>query len=247
MIKGGITYRIVADQLGSVRLVVRSTDGVVVQRIDYDEFGRVTQNTAPGFQPFGFAGGLYDEQTGFVRFGRRDYDALVGRWTAKDPVMFWFGRQESSLALGRRGISFSVAPFGVDGNLYAYVSSDPINFVDPLGLWSYATEKGTTGNGLNPVRILFGVEGTADAVFQQLAGRDAVVTFGTNGTHGDGSLHYPGFAVDLRTRDLSADQRREATDLLRERLGDNYDVVDEGNHIHVEWDPCPARKPSRRH
>jgi hypothetical protein len=43
--------------------------------------GNVTSDTNPGFQPFGFAGGLYDRDTGFVRFGRRDFDPLVGRWT----------------------------------------------------------------------------------------------------------------------------------------------------------------------
>ena len=41
----------------------------VLQRIDYDEFGRVILDTNPGFQPFGFAGGLYDHhdhQTGLL-------------------------------------------------------------------------------------------------------------------------------------------------------------------------------------
>jgi hypothetical protein len=42
--------------------------------IDYDEFGNVTNDTAPGTIPFGFAGGLYDKDTGLVRFGARDYD-----------------------------------------------------------------------------------------------------------------------------------------------------------------------------
>jgi YD repeat-containing protein len=72
LVKSGVTYRLVLDQLGSVRLVVSTTDGTVAQRIDYDEFGRVTQNSNPGFQPFGFAGGLYDDQTGLLRFGARD-------------------------------------------------------------------------------------------------------------------------------------------------------------------------------
>ena len=31
--------------------------------------------TQPGLSPFGFAGGLYDDDTGLVRFGARDYDA----------------------------------------------------------------------------------------------------------------------------------------------------------------------------
>jgi hypothetical protein len=43
----------------------------------YDEFGRVLSNTNPGFQPFGFAGGIYEVDTGLVRFGARDYDAVT--------------------------------------------------------------------------------------------------------------------------------------------------------------------------
>jgi hypothetical protein len=38
--------------------VVNAADGTVVQRMDYDEFGVVTLDTNPGFQPFGFAGGF---------------------------------------------------------------------------------------------------------------------------------------------------------------------------------------------
>lgn len=49
-----------------------------------DPFGRVLADTNPGFQPFGFAGGLYDWDTKLVRFGARDYDSGIGRWVAKD-------------------------------------------------------------------------------------------------------------------------------------------------------------------
>ena len=34
--------------------------------------GNITSDTNPGFQPFGFAGGLYDTDTGLTRFGARD-------------------------------------------------------------------------------------------------------------------------------------------------------------------------------
>jgi RHS repeat-associated protein len=117
MVKGGVTFRIVTDQLGSVRLVVDSTNGAIVQRIDYDSFGNVTLDTNPGFQPFGFAGGLYDADTGLVRFGLRDYDPGVGRWTAKDPAGFAAG----------------------DGNMYRYVSNDPVDARDSTGLdaWDF--------------------------------------------------------------------------------------------------------------
>ncbi len=111
MVKNGVAYRLITDHLGSVRLAVDTATGVVAQRIDYDGWGMVTQNTSPGFQPFGFAGGLYEGQTGLVRFGARDYDPLVGRWTTKDPIRFQGG----------------------DPNLFAYALGDPVNTIDENG------------------------------------------------------------------------------------------------------------------
>lgn len=112
MIRNGVTYRILADPVGSVRLVVDAASGAIAQRLDYDAFGQVLADTNPGFQPFGFAGGLYDPDTRLVRFGARDYDASVGRWTAKDPLVF----------------------AGRESNLYAYAANDPVNAFDPDGL-----------------------------------------------------------------------------------------------------------------
>jgi RHS repeat-associated protein len=112
MIRAGVTYRILSDVRGSPRLVVDVASGNVAQRLDYDAFGRVINDTQPGFQPFGFAGGLYDPDTGLVRFGFRDYDAVAGRWLARDPIGFGGGEL----------------------NLYAYVGNDPVNFIDPDGL-----------------------------------------------------------------------------------------------------------------
>ncbi|MCI0551709.1 MAG: RHS repeat-associated core domain-containing protein, partial [Anaerolineae bacterium] len=112
MIKEGITYRVITDHLGSVRLVVNVTTGDVVQRMDYDEFGNVLIDTNPGFQPLGFASGLYDTETKLVRFGARDYDAEIGRWTAKDPILFAGGQV----------------------NIYIYVANNPVNLFDPSGL-----------------------------------------------------------------------------------------------------------------
>ena len=39
----------------------------------------VSSDSNPGFQSFGCAGGLYDGETGLVRFGARDYDPSIGR------------------------------------------------------------------------------------------------------------------------------------------------------------------------
>lgn len=122
MVKGGSTYRIVTDHLGSPRLVIDSVTGAVMQQIDYDEFGVIANDTNPGFQPFGFAGDLYDSDTKLTRFGARDYDAETGRWTAKDPILF----------------------AGGDTNLYGYVLNDPVNFVDPVGLMAFYLHYGVT-------------------------------------------------------------------------------------------------------
>ncbi len=104
------TYRLVKDHLGSVRFVTNVATGAVVQEIRYDAWGRVLVDTNPGLQPFGFAGGLYDGESGLVRFGARDYDADSGRWTAKDPIRFGGGM-----------------------NLYGYAQGQPTQFVDPSG------------------------------------------------------------------------------------------------------------------
>ena len=49
MIKGGVTYRLISDHLGSVRLVVNTADGSIAQRIDYDKYGIILSDTNPGF------------------------------------------------------------------------------------------------------------------------------------------------------------------------------------------------------
>jgi RHS repeat-associated protein len=118
MIKGGVTYRIISDQLGSPRLVLKASNDSVVQRLNYDEFGNVLLNSNPGFQPFGFAGGLYDGHTSLVRFGARDYDSWSGRWTAKDPIGFGGGL-----------------------NHYGYAENDPVNSIDENGMDAGAAGK----------------------------------------------------------------------------------------------------------
>jgi RHS repeat-associated protein len=110
VIQGSNVYRVISDHLGSVRAVVNIDDPMdVPARLEYEAFGSVS-GTGVGFVPQGFAGGLYDADTGLVRFGARDYDPVTGRWVNKDPIRFDAG-----------------------SNLYVYANGDPVNYVDADG------------------------------------------------------------------------------------------------------------------
>jgi len=114
MTRDGATYYLAYDQVGTP-VAVFDASGNAVKQIDRDSFGNILSDSDPTFAlPVGFAGGLYDPDTGLVRFGYRDYDPDTGRWTAKDPIRF----------------------AGGDTNLYGYCLSDPVNLADPYGLIS---------------------------------------------------------------------------------------------------------------
>ncbi len=131
MDKNDTIYQIITDHLGSVKLVVDVETGAIAQRMDYDEFGNVIFDSNPGFQPFGFAGGLYDPETKLVRFGARDYDASTGRWTNRDPILF-----EGNVS-----------------NLYGYCVEDPINDVDISGLKTYIVVVAGASGAIGPVGV----------------------------------------------------------------------------------------------
>jgi len=100
------------DQVGTLKRV-RDGRGEKIKLIDYDSFGNVRDESWPWlFIPIGFAGGLRDRDTGFVRFGWRDYDPEVGRFTAQDPL----------------------GDTGGDHDPYEYCVDDPVNSIDPAGL-----------------------------------------------------------------------------------------------------------------
>jgi RHS repeat-associated protein len=126
IIKGSITYRDFSDHLGSPREIVDASTGVVVQRMDFQAFGEIIQDSNPGWQPFGFAGSLHDSDTALNRSGARDYDAETGKWLAQDPVSF----------------------LGGGANLYSYVSSNAVNAIDPSGLLEWSDYAHIAAEGL---------------------------------------------------------------------------------------------------
>jgi RHS repeat-associated protein len=122
IIKNSVKYRVIKDHLGSVTMIVRTSDGQAMQRAQYNEFGKVlnTEYVRNGWTRsiFGFAGGIRDSDpitggakyTGLTKFGARWYDPETGRWLEKEP-------------LGFKG----------SYNFYSYCDGDPVNWVDVTG------------------------------------------------------------------------------------------------------------------
>jgi RHS repeat-associated protein len=97
------------DRLGSVRRVFTAGQAPTY---DYDAYGAPLQATAP-LTDFGYAGLIYNADSGLNLAVHRVYDPTSGRWLSRDPI-------------GEAG--------DPNGNLYGYVGGEPLGARDPLGL-----------------------------------------------------------------------------------------------------------------
>lgn len=68
-------------------------------------------------------------------------------------------------------------------------------------------------------------------------GLEMVITSLTDGKHREDSKHYDGDAFDVRRWNIPPPEFNDTVVSLRKRLGDDYDVVVERTHIHIEYDP----------
>lgn len=95
-------------------------------------------------------------------------------------------------------------------------------------------KEGVKVNGMKP-EIMLAITIAVD-IFNE-HGKDTIITEITGGKHSVGSLHYVGYAVDLRTRHLDPGQAKAIVSDLKAALTDEYDCILEKTHIHCEFQP----------
>ncbi|MBX9427437.1 RHS repeat-associated core domain-containing protein [Streptomyces lateritius] len=122
MTTGGKSYYYLTDALGSV-VALADEAGAKVNTYSYSPRGVQRAGTSEQVpQPYQFAGGYHDA-TGLYHFAARYYDPNIGRFTSTDPS-------------------------GQEKNPYLYAEGDPVNRIDPTGLFSLGDGLGLAGTAL---------------------------------------------------------------------------------------------------
>lgn len=97
-------------------------------------------------------------------------------------------------------------------------------------------KRGVQLTALSP-QILLGVMAANEEYAKHKT--ELVITSCTDGKHSNNSRHYRGDAVDLRTRNLLEPDATgpKIVEALKRKLGRDFDILFEGDHIHMEYDP----------
>ena len=116
-------YFYLHDRLGSVRQVINAS-GDVENYYTYQPFGELFSDESQEsvLSPFKYTGQYFDSEFGQYYLWARQYEPYLGIFTANDPVD---GKFEEPLSLDK----------------YLYCQNEPINRIDPSGLWWEITHR----------------------------------------------------------------------------------------------------------
>ncbi|PSM41187.1 Wall-associated protein [Streptomyces dioscori] len=155
MTRDGKAYYYLTDALGSV-VGLADESGTKVNTYSYSPRGvtRAESTEKAGVsQPYRFAGG-HQDPTGMYHLGARHYDPDIGRFTQQDPS-------------------------GQEKNPYLYAEGDPVNRIDPNGLFSVGAFLGGVGSALVAVGSGIATVAAAPACVTVVGCAPAIVAGGT--------------------------------------------------------------------
>lgn len=97
-------------------IALQSLDGLTVGNYEYDAYGNILSSTSNVYNPYGYSGEYYDEETGYYYLRARYYDPTIGSFIQKDT---YSGEISSPASL----------------NPYGYCAANPVYYSDPTGHW----------------------------------------------------------------------------------------------------------------
>ncbi len=130
-----------ADGLGSITALT-DAKGKVVQRYDYDSFGNLKHYGHKVKQPYTYTAREYDRETGLYYYRARYYDANVGRFIGKDPILNPLNPMTIGLSRSANLIVW-MTPYLISSpkglHPYVYVGNVPTMYTDSTGLLGWDT------------------------------------------------------------------------------------------------------------
>jgi RHS repeat-associated protein len=186
----GAEYFLHADGLGSI-VAATDVNGNVVERIEYESYGQpvfldergaspVIESQSLTGSPFAFTGQPFDSETGLYDYRTRYYDPIIGRHPINDKFT-----------------GFNLLP--ITQNEYVYVMDNPVNMIDPFGIWGIGIIGGATGTagtvygGAGTISVGGGIFGPNSLNFLQNLNLGGFFTQGgfTRGQGGTGCNSFP--------------------------------------------------------
>jgi len=151
---------LLTDALGSTVALTDAAAAVQTQ-YTYEPFGAVTPTGPTSGNPFQYTGREHDG-TGLYSYRARYYSPRLHRFLGEDPHRFSTG----------------------DMNFYSYTANNPVNLVDPLGLWTFGVGVQFSGTAIGfggSVSLALVIDGLGQVGFTVTGG---AVGAGSSGLYG---------------------------------------------------------------
>ena len=198
------------DHLGTP-LAVTNGSGTIVWQAAYNTFGNATVDGGSTItNNFRFPGQYYDAESGLHYNYHRYYDPGTGKYVTSDPI----------------GLNVLTDDSEMVNHLYIYVLNDPINSVDPRGLFYY--KDGVPHVNLETELMLSCMDSCLGSDLGISGGGECTTPHKISNTRG----HCAGKAADISFR-MNPNLKNKDVMCCAKRCGFKYAQIEE-THFHVQ-------------